>query len=206
MNRRRIPLFPLNIVLFPGQAVPLHIFELRYRQMTRECMDAESPFGLIFADDGKMAQTGCTALIVKVLKEYEDGRSDILTVGQSAFRLLRMHDEKLYHEADVEYLDEDLSGVDSRVSSRLEQLCDQCHQLLYGEDAPRFESEGGISLAYHVASELPVEILVRQKLLEIRSEAERQDQLVAYLVEWYPKLQKREHVRGKATGNGHAKL
>ena len=206
MNRTRIPLFPLNIVLFPGQAVPLHIFELRYRQMTRECLDAQSAFGLIFADDGKMAQTGCTALIVKVLKEYEDGRSDILTVGQSAFRLLRMHDEKLYYEADVEYLEEDLSGVDPGVSSRLEQLCDECHQLLYGEDAPRFESEGGTSLAYHVASELPVDIAVRQKLLEIRPEAQRQEHLVAYLVEWYPKLQRREYVRGKATGNGHAKL
>ena len=206
MDRRRIPLFPLNIVLFPGQAVPLHIFELRYRRMTRECLDAQSPFGLIFADDGKMAQTGCTALIVKVLKEYEDGRSDILTVGQTAFRLLHLHDEKLYYEADVEFLEEDFSGVDPGVSSRLEQLCDQCHQLLYGEDAPRFESEGGISLAYHVASELPVEISVRQKLLEIRSEAERQKQLVAYVVEWYPKLQRREHVRGKAGGNGHANL
>ena len=206
MNPARIPLFPLDIVLFPGQAVPLHIFEPRYRQMTHECMDGESPFGLIFSDNGKLARTGCSAMIVKVLKEYEDGRSDILTVGQSAFHLIRTHDEKPYSEGDVEYLEEDFTEVEAAVSARLEELCNQCHQLLYGEDAPRFESEGGISLAYHVASELPVEVSVRQILLEIRSEAKRQERLMAFLVDWYPQLQKREHVRGKASGNGNAKL
>jgi len=57
-----------------------------------------------------------------------------------------------------------------------------------------------------VASELPVEVRVRQSLLEIRSEAERQSRLVTHLTEWYPQLQKRDHVRGKAAGNGHGKL
>ena len=50
MNPARIPLFPLDIVLFPGQAVPLHIFEPRYRQMTRHCIDTQSPFGIVYAD------------------------------------------------------------------------------------------------------------------------------------------------------------
>ena len=206
MKPARIPLFPLDIVLFPGQAVPLHIFEPRYRQMTRHCIDTQSPFGIVYADKEKLAQTGCSAMIVKILKEYEDGRSDILTAGQSAFRLLRTHEEKPYLEAEVEYLEEDFTKVDSAVSARLEGLCNQCHQLLYGEDAPRFETEGGISLAYHVASELPVDVVIRQGLLEIRSEAVRQERLTAHLSEWYPQLQKREHVRGKAAGNGHAKL
>jgi ATP-dependent Lon protease len=206
MNPARIPLFPLDIVLFPGQAVPLHIFEPRYRQLTHHCIDTQSPFGIIHASGVTLAHTGCSAMIVKTLKQYEDGRSDILTAGQSAFRLVRTHDEKPYLEADVEYLDEDFIGVDSGVSARLEQLCNQCHHLLYGQDAPRFETDGGISLAYHVASELPVDVAIRQNLLEIRSEAVRQEQLVAHLSEWYPQLQKREHVRGKAAGNGHAKL
>ncbi|HWF12803.1 MAG TPA: LON peptidase substrate-binding domain-containing protein, partial [Candidatus Acidoferrales bacterium] len=146
------------------------------------------------------------ALIVKVLKEYEDGRSDILTAGQSAFRLIRMHEEKAYMEADILFLEEDFTGVDSEVSEQLEDLCNQCHGLLYGEDAPHFETEGGISLAYHVATELPLDTGMRQSLLEIRSESERQARLVAHLQEWYPQLKKREHVRGKAAGNGHSKL
>lgn len=206
MKPPRIPLFPLDIVLFPGQAMPLHIFEPRYREMTRHCIETQSPFGIIYISKDKLAHTGCSAMIVKVLKEYEDGRSDILTAGQDAFRLLRTHNEKSYLEGDVEYLEEDFTAVDSAASAKLEQLCDECHQLLYGENAPRFETEGGISLAYHVASELPVETAIRQMLLEIRSEAERQARLVAHLKEWYPQLQKREHVRGKAAGNGHGKL
>jgi ATP-dependent Lon protease len=206
MKPARIPLFPLDIVLFPGQAVPLHIFEPRYREMTRHCIDTQSPFGIVYFHDEKLAKTGCSAMIVKILKEYEDGRSDILTAGQNAFHVARTHRDKPYLEGDVEYLEEDFTAVDPAVSARLEELCQQCHRLLYGEDAPRFETEGGISLAYHVASELPVAAGTRQRLLEIRSEAQRQAQLVAHLTEWYPQLQRRERVRGKAAGNGHGKL
>jgi ATP-dependent Lon protease len=206
MSPARIPLFPLDLVLFPGQAVPLHIFEPRYQQMTHHCLDEQCPFGIVRTSGATLAQTGCSAMIVKILKEYEDGRCDILTAGQNAFQLLRTHDEKPYLEADVEYLDEDFMGVDAAVSSRLEELYNQCHHLLSSEDAPRFETEGGISLAYHVASELPVDVAVRQSLLEIRSEAVRQEHLAAHLSEWYLQLQRRERVRAKASGNGHAKL
>ncbi len=207
MTPERIPLFPLDMVLFPGQAVPLHIFERRYRLMTRRCNDTQSPFGLIFFHEGRLAQIGCSAMIVKVLKEYEDGRSDILTAGQRAFHLIRTHDEQPYFKADVEYLDEDFSGIDPGVSAQLEQLFQQCYQILYEkEDAPPFETEGSISLAYHVASELPVEVALRQELLELRSEAERQQRLVERLNGWYPQLQARDRVRSKAAGNGHHKL
>jgi ATP-dependent Lon protease len=206
MDPARIPIFPLELVLFPGQAVPLHIFEPRYRQMTRECLATQSPFGIVFVREGSLARTGCSALIVKILKEYEDGRSDILIAGQNPFQIIRTHSEKSYLEGDVTYLEEDFTEVDSAVGARLEQLCNQCHHLLYGEDAPPFETEGGISLAYHVASELPVDVTVRQGLLETRSEALRQKQLVDHLTEWHEQLQKREHVRGKAAGNGHVKM
>ena len=206
MSAALIPLFPLSIVLFPGQAVPLHIFEQRYRLMTRYCIETQSPFGIVFVHEENLAEIGCSALIVKTLKEYEDGRSDILTAGQSAFHLIRTREEKAYMEADVEFLEEDFAGIDTVVSAQLEQLFDQCHRILYEEEAPRFETEGGISLAYHVASELPVDVAFRQTLLEERSEAERQRLLLERLADWYPQHEKRERVRGKATGNGHNKL
>jgi Lon protease-like protein len=174
--------------------------------MTRHCIQTQTPFGMIRASGVNLAQTGCSAMIVKVLKEYEDGRSDILTAGQSAFRLIRVHEEKIYLEADIQFLEEDFSTVYSVVSKQLEQLCDQCHHLLYGEDAPHFEIDGGISLAYHVATELPLDTGMRQELLEVRSESERQAFLVAHLQDWYPQLQRRERVRGKAAGNGHSKI
>ena len=97
-------------------------------------------------------------------------------------------------------------GRSAMVNSQLEDLFNQCHRILYDEDAPPFETEGSISLAYHVASELPVDVAFRQILLAERSEAERQRRLVARLTEWYPQLQKRDQFRAKATGNGHTKL
>jgi ATP-dependent Lon protease len=206
MSAALIPLFPLSIVLFPGQAIPLHIFEPRYRDMTRYCSETQSPFGLIFIHEGDIAQIGCSALIIKTLKEYDDGRSDILAAGQSAFRLVRTYEEKAYLEGNVEYLEEDFTGIDDAVSTQVEKLFNQCHRILYEEDAPRFETEGSISLTFHVASELPLDVAFRQILLEVRSEAERQRLLAARLAQWYPQLQKRDHVRGKAGGNGHAKL
>ena len=206
MSDIRIPLFPLGIVLFPGQAVPLHIFEPRYRVMTQHCIETRSPFGIVYVHAGNIAQTGCSALIVKTLKEHEDGRSDILTVGQKAFHLIRTHNDQAYFEADVEYLEEDFDGIDAGVSEQLEKLYEQCHGALYDEDPPRFEAEGNNSLAYHIASELPLDVAFLQALLELRSEAKRQQRLAARLTEWYPQLQRRERVRGKAAGNGHGNL
>jgi ATP-dependent Lon protease len=206
MNSARIPLFPLDLVLFPGQALPLHIFEPRYREMTRHCIETQSPFGIVLARETSLARTGCSAIILKILKTYEDGRSDILTAGQHAFWLAGTRDEKPYLEGDVEYLDEDFSNVDPAISSRLVEIYNRCHHVLYGEDGPGFDAEGGISLAYHAASELPVHTPVRQEILETRSEAERQRMLLAHLEEWYPQLERRERVRGKAAGNGHGAL
>src|SRR5579862_9025990 len=99
MNATRIPLFPLSMVLFPGQAASLHIFEPRYREMTRDCIASQSPFGIVFVEDDQLAQVGCSALIVKILKEYEDGRSDILAAGQNVFRLISTYEQKSYMEA-----------------------------------------------------------------------------------------------------------
>ena len=176
MSATRIPLFPLSIVLFPGQAVPLHIFEPRYRLMTRHCIETQSPFGIVFTHAGSVAQTGCSALIVKTLKEYDDGRSDILTIGQKAFQLLRAHNDQAYFEGDILYLDDEFESIDSGLSAELNLLFGRCHRVLYdGAEPARFETGGGISFSYHVASELPLDVAFRQTLLELRSEAERQN-------------------------------
>ena len=82
MSNVRLPLFPLNVVLLPGADLPLHIFEPRYRQMVRECLDTQTQFGMLLALPNGIAGTGCTAEILEVTKRYPDGRCDILTVGR----------------------------------------------------------------------------------------------------------------------------
>jgi Lon protease-like protein len=206
MSSARIPVFPLELVLFPGRSLPLHIFEPRYREMTQDCLEKKSPFGIVLTQSNAIAQTGCTAFIVKVLKQYDDGRSDILTIGQKVFRLFQTYNEKSYMEADVRFLEEDAEQAESETSQKLAELFDQCHRILYKQEAPRFQGEENFSFAFHVGAELPLELSFRQALLELRSEAERQKSLVEHLTELYPQLERRERVRGKATGNGHGNL
>src|SRR5262249_5671423 len=88
-----IPLFPLELFLFPGIPLPLHIFEPRYKEMVGECLDKKAPFGIVRARDDQMAQVGCSAKIVDVLKRYDDGRLDIMTEGVRRFELEVVHED-----------------------------------------------------------------------------------------------------------------
>src|SRR5216117_2799745 len=93
MRPERIPLFPLNVVLLPGAELPLHIFEPRYRQMVKDCLEEKSEFGMILSLDKGVARVGCTAEIMQVTKRYENGRMDILTVGRAPFRVVELFTE-----------------------------------------------------------------------------------------------------------------
>ena len=107
MRPERIPLFPLNVVLFPGEQLPLHIFEPRYRRMVRECLDAKAPFGMLLALPNGVVRVGCTAEILEVVKRYEDGRMDIVTVGRCPFRVVDLLTEDPLLEGHVDYLEDD---------------------------------------------------------------------------------------------------
>src|SRR5579864_4357368 len=93
MGPDRIPLFPLNVVLLPGAALPLHIFEPRYRGMVKDCLEEKTRFGVLLALDNGVARVGCTAEIIKVVQRYNDGRMDILTVGREPFRVVELLDQ-----------------------------------------------------------------------------------------------------------------
>ena len=105
MKPERIPLFPLNLVLFPGATLPLHIFEERYKEMIARCVEEQLAFGIVFAPAGGIASVGCTAEIRQILRKHPDGRMDILTTGADVIRIIRVMDEKPYFEALVQYLE-----------------------------------------------------------------------------------------------------
>lgn len=214
MRPERIPLFPLNVVLLPGADLPLHIFEPRYRQMVRQCLKKRTEFGMLLAVPKGIVRVGCTAEIMELVKRYEDGRMDILTVGRAPFRILELfapqsaaEDEDALLEGHVEYLDDREYRVDSTVRRELVDLYETCHTLVFGDypknirgDAPGDLPE---KLSYIVAGTLPMDLLWKQQVLELRSEADRQERLVRHLREWAPHLQKAEVLRQHAGGNGH---
>ncbi len=201
MRPDRIPLFPLNVVLLPGAPLPLHIFEPRYRQMVRNCVDCKLEFGMLLALPDGIARVGCTAEIIKIEKRYPDGRMDILAEGRAPFRVVEFFDENPLLEAVVDYLDDRERAHDKRVFRELVELYEACHTLVFG-DYPKGPDESG-SFSFLVASKLPMELLWKQQILELRSEADRQERLVAYLREWAAHLQKAENKRTRAAGNGH---
>jgi Lon protease-like protein len=199
----RLPLFPLNVVLFPGADMPLHIFEPRYRQMVRECLDAKAPFGMLLALPNGMAGTGCTAEILEVTNRYEDGRCDILTIGREPFRVIELFSDEPLMRGEVDFLEDRAAPVNPRISRELVELYETCHTLIF-DDYPRdLDDTGEAMMSYRIAAKLPMDLLWKQRILELRCEAERQERLVAYLREWAPHLQRVDVLRSRAAGNGH---
>src|SRR5579864_9227947 len=89
-----LPLFPLDLVLLPRVPLPLHVFEPRYKEMIKECLDENRQFGIIRSHAETLATIGCTAEILNVLKKYPDGRMNILTEGRKRFELLQVNQER----------------------------------------------------------------------------------------------------------------
>lgn len=203
MRPDRIPLFPLNVVLFPGEHLPLHIFEPRYRRMVRECLETSSPFGMLLALPDGVVRVGCSAEILHVTKRYEDGRMDILTVGRHPFRILEVDTGDPLLQGHVDYLDDRDSVLDPHKQKELVDLYEACYTLLIEGVPKALDDTYGELLSYAVASALPMDLLWKQQILELRSEAERQDRLLGYLREWARHLQKVEAIHQRGGGDGH---
>ena len=214
MPTLRIPLFPLNLVLFPGNGLPLHIFEPRYKHMIRRSIDDRAPFGIVLATEDGLARVGCAAQVTNVLKAYDDGCMDIETIGLFPFHISDLHDENPLLEATVEPLEDDLSPgsafgsttgahTDAETAAEILDLYASCHALLHGNLPTPFDNLPGTALSYQIASRLPLEVAVLQELLDIRSEPTRRAKLAERLREFLPKLSSIRQRQFNANSNGH---
>ncbi len=200
-----IPLFPLNVVLMPGAPLPLHIFEDRYKQMIDECLEAESEFGMVLADDGGTRDVGCTAKIVELVERYDDGRMLILVEGERRFRLNNVNsDSKPYYVGEIEYIEEDESKED------VSGLAEECIALLERVVEAATEGSVGIeieppysNLSFAIAGRIEFEIETRQQILELTSEKARLEKVKELLSAAAEKLEKDKEVREKSQTNGH---
>ena len=129
----RIPLFPLDVVLLPGMTLPLHIFEPRYKLMIRRCLEEKIEFGMVLSARKNVAAVGGTAKIMRKVKDYPDGRMDIVTEGREVFALREVFDELEYYEGQVEYLRDEVAAIDSQQEKHMTEMFQQCHSLLFGQ-------------------------------------------------------------------------
>jgi ATP-dependent Lon protease len=208
MRANRIPLFPLNVVLFPGATLPLHIFEQRYKVMIGHCLQKNREFGVILVSERGAAVLGCTAAIMRKIKDYPDGRMDILTQGRAVFRVSQLLQEKDYHEAIVEYLPEPAAplheSIDGCEEAGLLALFQECYSLIHGQLWVTTGRQPLWPLSYQLAACLPMELDEKQELLELRSEPQRQDFLIQWMNTLLARVEPQQRARRRAAGNGHS--
>jgi ATP-dependent Lon protease len=202
MRPDRIPLFPLNVVLLPGADLPLHIFEPRYLEMVNRCLKDKSEFGILLALPKGVARVGCTAEIIEVVRRHDDGTMDILTVGREPFRVVEFFEENPLAEGHVDYLEDREAPLNSPVRRELIELYETCHTLIFEDYPKNTESEDPAQISFRIAGTLPMDLLLKQQILELRTESDRQERLVGYLRAWAPHLQKTGVMRQRAGGNG----
>jgi Lon protease-like protein len=200
----RLPLFPLEVVLLPGMSLPLHIFEPRYKTMIGRCLKEKSEFGMVLASRTSVASVGCTAEIIKKVREYPDGRMDIATEGRAVFLLTELLDEKEYYEAMVRYPEDEPLKPDPKAEEELVTAVDTCHTMLFGSRWGAAGRNEPANLSYEIGAVLPLELEKRQSLLEMRSENARREFLQRWLTDFLPKLAEQQRMRERAGGNGHA--
>lgn len=198
----RIPIFPLGLVLYPNEMLPLHIFEPRYKEMIAYCEATEEPFGVVFFAEGKVAHVGSTATIRKVVKRHDDGRLDLIVKGKMRFRLQKLYHDKAYLQADIERFEEPDEERDAVARERaitqhmrLLELAGRTVRSSLYQDQP--------CVSYVLAHNSGLNNEQKQELLETAGENERLQFLSAHYEEIIPRIMQAETLRKKIQSNGH---
>ncbi len=201
MPSRLIPLFPLQVVVFPRTPLPLHIFEERYKEMVGEAIRENSEFGMVLAKGEGIVNAGCTVSVEKVVHMHPDGRMDILTRGQRRFEIQSLDEDKDYLRAQVNFFDDDDFSV---VPDELRELAITQFQKLRkitGSQGSEEPNLGDPQLSFQLAQALP-DLDFLNGLLRHRSETARLKQLNQYLADYIPRQQTIERIKAVAPTNG----
>lgn len=192
-----LPLFPLQVVLLPGAELPLHIFEDRYKEMIGEVLRNSLEFGVILANEKGIVNTGCTAVIDKMLREYPDGRMDIIAKGRRRFEIMRLNDERTFLRGAVEFFDDD---EDLPIAPEVRQKAIDGYNEVAKEAVDLNLPQLSFRLAQPVA-----DLGFRQSILSSRSEADRIRQLADFFPVHNLRQKRIQHVKDVAPRNGHGR-
>lgn len=201
-KRFLLPIFPLGVVLYPRERLPLHIFEPRFREMVRYCLEKEESFGVVLLDDEKVADVGCSARIRRVVQEYRDGRMDIMVRGEERFRILERFEDRAYPTAEVETFGEPRQPPQRELKER---AITQHMKLLElaGRTVRPSVYERVREVSFVMAHNAGLTLRQKQTVLELLTENER----IAYLVDHFegliPRVEEMEDLRRKLQSNGH---
>ncbi len=201
LHALEIGLFPLELVLLPGERVPLHIFEDRYRELIGECLSDGIEFGLILENEDGLREVGTSTAVVELIDTFEDGRMNVLVEGRSRFRVVALTEGRAFQTAEVEALDDD---GETPTGDEVEQAMSVFRRLVAVAEADEIEQPTASSpdLSFELASRVDFGHELKQELLELRSERRRLRRLSEMLEQAVAALAREREVRQRASGNG----
>ena len=200
-----IPIFPLALVVYPGEHLNLHIFEPRYKQLITEVMTNNKPFGIPAVINDSMKEMGTLMKIVEISKTYEDGRMDIKTEGVSVFKILEVVKElpeKLYSGAIVNYPENNPNGSPRIMKQVLNGIREMHRQLNVTKDFPKPDEQ---LLSYDVAHHMGLSAEDEYEVLQLMQEVQRQEFLKRHITKVLPVLEEMERLKQRVRLNGHFK-
>ncbi len=198
-----IPVFPLGLVVYPGEELHLHIFEPRYRQLIQDCADTGAPFGIPTVLDKQVTELGTLVRLREIREIHDNGEMDIVTDGIKVFQLagpLRLPPAKLYSGAPVEYLADHPAG-NRQVMREIIQGIKELHATL--QIQKKFAKKDALLWSYDVAHHAGLSLREEYHLLTLRSERERQAFLQRHLQKILPLAQEMEKLKERVKLNGH---
>jgi len=200
-----IPIFPLGLVVYPGERLNLHIFEPRYKQLIRECVEQQKPFGIPAVIEQQLCETGTLVRVREVSKIYEDGKMDIKTEGTSVFKILEIVKEipeKLYSGAIVNYPDNRMQGNAVLMKKVLKGM-HAIHDKL--GVSKQFEKPEDELTSYDVAHHVGLSITEEYEVLQLFDELQREEYLKRHVEKVIPVMEEMDALRRKIRQNGHFK-
>jgi Lon protease-like protein len=198
-----IPIFPLSLVVFPGEKVHLHIFEPRYKQLITECFETKKTFGIPSVVNNKLQEMGTLVQVTDIVQTYDNGEMDIKTEGLRIFRILeviKQVPEKLYSGAIVNYPENDDYG-NRELMQKVVLGVKQLHKLLnISKDFKKPEDQ---LKTYDVGHHAGLSLEEEYELLGLMKELQRQEYMKRHLQKVLPMLLEMEGLKEKVKLNGH---
>ena len=200
---RVIGLFPLGIVLLPGEVVPLHIFEERYKKLVGERLEG-GEFGIVLAEEDSVRECGTTARIAQLIEELDDGQMDILVEGVRRFRIVEVvtpdDSEADYLSAEVDYYRDSQPEGSTMLNDAALEMFRKMLTLMDVDSPDDLSGEGPLS--FRIAAAVDFGAQFKQELLESLSEEQRLETLLAVMASLLPRLELRREREDAIRGNG----
>ena len=201
-----VPIFPLSVVVYPGESLNLHIFEPRYIQLIKESFSDAKPFGIPAVINKKICEMGTLVKVMDVTKVHDSGEMDIKTRGVRVFRVLEVINsvpDKLFSGAIVNYPDNDEEAGHRELMQRVVNGIRELHKLL--RVSKDFKKPDADLIAYDVAHHAGLSLEEEYELLGLMKEIQRQEYLKRHLSRVLPVIAEMEALKEKIKLNGHFK-